>query len=317
MSTKELVNGSLVSFPTRDGLILHGFLTGPRNAKKCMIYVHGMTGNFYHMGLPTIIGEKIARLGVAFFAINTRGHDAVAVIRSKRGRRKDHLTAGTDLERFEDSALDIDAAISRMKQLGYRKFILAGHSTGCQKIAYYQYKKKSRDVIGLLLLGAADDYVIHRKELGRGFNSTVEFAKNMVKNGKGDEPDRRIPSHFSPRRFLSLADLRNIEARIFYYDGELKEFSRIKTPICSIFGRKEEYADRPVIDYQRILRRKTNSVDFVAGVIDGTGHSFRGKEEEVSRFAAGWIASLGRHKLPRREIIEINSKFPLALSRYL
>lgn len=311
-----MVSGRLVPFLAKDRSVLNGFLVGPNRSRKCMIYVHGMTGNFYGGTLQFSIAESIAREGFSLFSVNTRGHDAVSVIRRKKGRGGERFMAGTDLERFEDSLLDIDAAIKKLKGLGFRKFILAGHSTGCQKVTYYQYKKRNRSVVGLLLLAPADDYAIQKRDLGRRFDGVVRMSKRLVKEGKGNEPTKLVPSHFSPRRFLSIADLKNAEARIFDYDGPLKEFERIEAPICAVFGKREEYAAKPVLEYLRILGRRTRSLDFVGVVVDGAGHSFRNHNDVLSDFVARWIRSMGRRKVPTREIIELNRRFPLALLGY-
>ncbi len=311
-----IIEGRLVEFVAKDKSVLNGFLMGPQNSRTCMIYVHGMTGNFYGGTLQFSIADSIAREGVSLFSINTRGHDLVSMIRKRKSRTDDRFMGGTDLERFEDSFLDIDAAIKKLKELGFREFILAGHSTGCQKVTYYQYKKMGRNVIGLLLLAPVDDYNFHKRELGRKFNDTVKMSKKLVKEGKGNDPTKTIPSHFSPRRFLSIADLKNVEARIFNYDGPLSEFSRINSHICAVFGKKEEYAAKPVLEYLKILRKKTNSIDFTGVVVDGAGHSFRKHNEIVSDFVVRWIRSMGRKKIPMHEIIELNRRFPLASLGY-
>ena len=304
----ETVEGRLVRLQTRDKVRIEGFLIGTRN-EACMIYVHGMFGNFYRSTLPFSLARKLSRNGVPVFILNTRGHDAVAVLKKGRGER---LIAGTDLERFEDSVFDIDAAIVALKQMGFKKFVLVGHSTGCQKVTYYQYKKKRREVIGVLLLAPADDYAIYRKELGSGFAAKIRLAKALVKKGHGDTVTHLMPSHFSPRRFLSLADLRNQEARVFNYDGKMHGFSSVKVPVCAVFGSREEYACKPVVEYMEILKRKNNSKSFLGVVVDDADHSFSGREDFLAGFASKWALNLRSGKALPTGILELNSRFPLA-----
>ena len=102
MEKEGVFSGKLLSFVTKDGLILDGFLVGPKKSNTCVVYIHGMTGNFYGHGvLHLALANKLKKLGISLFAINTRGHDAVSIIRRKNKRGKDHLTAGTELEKFE------------------------------------------------------------------------------------------------------------------------------------------------------------------------------------------------------------------------
>lgn len=313
---KDAIKGRLVDFITKDRLLLNGFLVGPERSKRCIVYVHGMTGNFYSQKLPFSIADKVSRLGYSVFSINTRGHDLISVFREGKGRRKRRLVAGTEIEKFEDSYLDIDAALKKLMEMGFNKFILAGHSTGCQKVTYYQYKKNNRRVIGLLLLAPADDYSVHKMELGRRFNAVIRICKALVKEGKGNDLDRRVPWYFSPRRFLSVGDLKRVEARIFYYDGRMREFSKIRTPICAVFGSKEEYAYKPVREYLEILREKNRSESFVAAQINGATHSLRGYEDVVSNFVLGWLSLKQARSIHIKEIVEVNSKFPLASFGY-
>ncbi len=315
MSESKFIEGKLIEFKAKDGSTLNGFLTGPTKSKKCIIYVHGMTGNFYGSNLQFHIAKEISSSGYSLFAINTRGHDAVAVIKRIKGSSRDRFVAGTDLEKFEDSLLDIDAAIMAMKNLKFSEIILAGHSTGCQKVAYYQYKKKSKEVKGIILLAPADDYAIQKKVLGKRFDQTVAFSRKMAKDGRGNEPNPKIPSHFSPNRFLSLTDPRRPESRIFNYDGDLKEFSNINIPICAVFGNKEEYAVKPVLQYLKILKSKTSSMSFTGVIVDGAGHSFRRQETMLSVFIKIWLENKSK-KIQTYEILELNKKFPLTMLGY-
>ncbi len=316
MKSSDIVQGRLVEFLTDDKVVLNGFLVGRRRSRRCVVYVHGMTGNFYGGKTQFAIAKRIDRLGYSVFSINTRGHDAVSVIKVRKGRKLDRLMAGTDLERFEDSHLDIGGAISRLRKLGFREFVLAGHSTGCQKVTYYQYKTRDRGVKGLLLLAPADDNAIYRKEQGKRFEKVFRLAKEYVRQGKGNEPSKEVPSHYSPRRFLSLVDPKNVESRIFDYEGGMREFSKIKVPICAVFGSKEEYATKPVAQYLNILRNRTSSEDYVGAIIDGANHSFRNHNDVTSDFVAMWLSGLGKKKIPTHEILEINRKFPLASLGY-
>lgn len=310
------IEGRLIEFLTKDKTVLNGFLLGSEKWRTCMIYVHGMTGNFYGGSLQFSIAERIGRRGISLFSMNTRGHDAVSVIRKRKGREIERSVGGTDVERFEDSASDIEAAIIKLKSLGFEEFILAGHSTGCQKVTYYQSGRMDKSVKGILLLAPADDRAIQKKGLGRKFDSTVRRAKTLIRQGRGDDPTGQMPWHFSPKRFLSLVDTKNVEARLFDYDGPMDEFSRINTQICAVFGSKEEYASKPVTKYLKILREKTGSGHFVGVVVDNARHSFRGYEEVVADFVVMWLNSRGKAKVPTHEIIELNSKFPLALLGY-
>src|SRR5262249_62147395 len=72
------------------------------------------------------LSRRLNAAGIAYFKLNTRGHDVVA----GRGR----LLAGAAFERFGQSVADIRAMVAFARQCGYRRIVLAGHSTGANKV---------------------------------------------------------------------------------------------------------------------------------------------------------------------------------------
>lgn len=287
MSVKDIaLNGRLLSFVTSDGVRLNGFLHMGRRNGACIINVHGMTGNFY--GIRQMhLAEMLGKRGISFLSINTRGHDAVSNYRTE-GRRSSRVRAGTNFERFEDCVPDIKAAVDIAKRMGFRDIILCGHSTGCQKILYYQYRSKDKRIKSLILLGPADDYNVARADLGRNFNKVAKLSRMMVARGKGNETHSLIPSGFSAQRFDSTVNLKRIEARILNYDGPLKEFASIKVPILAMFGTKEEFAVKRVRACLKILEGKSKSENYRWHVVKGANHSFKGREAELARLIARW-----------------------------
>src|SRR5208282_5778835 len=85
-TNNRMVNGRLIEFITKDKVLLQGLLLGPSRSKTCVVYIHGMTGNFYGGNLQFSMASDLERIGVSLFSINTRGHDAVSVMRKIKGR---------------------------------------------------------------------------------------------------------------------------------------------------------------------------------------------------------------------------------------
>ncbi len=282
-------DGTLVRFITPDNVILHGFLLRPKRASTCMIYLHGMGGNFHDSNLPFSIAKKTARQGIAMFSINTRGHDSVSFPDRKVGAKTKSFLAGTDFEKFEDCTKDISGAIRVLKKMGFKKFVLVGHSTGCQKITYYQYKTRDRSVAGLALLAPGDDYNLSKRAHKKKFDTIVKKCRALVKRNMGSTIVP--PSHFSARRFLSISDLKYAEARLFNYDGPLREFGSIRVPVCAIFGSNEQHAVKPVKEYLDILEMKSRC-NYTSKIIKGARHSFEGQEDEVARQMSNWLSSI-------------------------
>lgn len=279
--------GSVVKFRTEDGIMLGGMLF--RNAmapKTCMIFVHGMSGSMLS-GISLAIAKGLGNDG-ALFSFNNRGCGLVASFAKYARGRKRRLMAGTNLERFEDCIYDIKGAVDSMSKLGYAEFILIGHSTGCQKAAYYMHATRDKRIAGIVLVAPCDDYNLNKEGLGKDYNKIKELCLKMIKSGKGNEA---APGAFglSAQRLDSLIDERRVEARMFDYNGILKEFSSINIPILVIFGAEEENTIKPVGTCLSILESRTSSGKFNELIIPGANHVFEGKEKTLANKIKKWI----------------------------
>jgi pimeloyl-ACP methyl ester carboxylesterase len=290
-------NGQLVKFATKDKVRLHGFMFG-NNHRRAIIHVHGLFGDFYRSGLTYALANEYAKRGYDLFSINTRGHDTVATV-SKRIRKKEgRMTAGTTYEKFEDCAFDIGAAVDCVKRLGYREIILEGHSTGCQKIAYYQSKRQDRRVKALVLLAPADDLNLAKRRLGKKYRKAIAIAKRMIKerHGNGLVPAWAYYNLISARRFASFAVKGNAEADLFDYEtGRFRLLRRIKPPILAVFGEKEKSKTKDV--KKCLLMLKENAVSSRKtdiAIVEGANHSFDDRGKALALFVIRWLKELDK-----------------------
>ncbi len=280
--------GELIIFEAKDGLKIAGFLMRG-TSKDIVLFVHGMGGHFYKDGM--LKGAYILQNSeMGFFSISTRGAEIVKSFRTMDGEER--YIYGTAFEKFEDCVKDIEAAIDLLESLGYTRIHLMGHSTGCQKILYYQHISKDDRIKSLIFLSPAEDYEIWKDELGEEFEKIVAIAKNMVADGKGDEIIiplyRKTGAIWSAQRFLSFASKENPEAMAFDYDT-LNMFSSIRIPVCAIFGMADSYFLKPIDYYVKQLRSayKGNRLDIC--IIENADHSFHGAEDKVFQKIVGFI----------------------------
>ena len=269
------IPGALVSFPAGPrGVPLDGFLARAPGGRRrpLVVYVHGMRSNFYRSRLKKELAARAAERGWDVLLFNNRG-----------------AGEGVATERFEDGAEDIAAALRFARRRGHRAFVLAGHSSGCQKIVHYLDRRRDPAVRGVVLLGPADDLAINRRELGPAFGRWVARARRLVAARRGGELLPACCQGFAARRFLSVADPRRTEAALFDYGGPMRAFGRLATPLLILFGAREEYACLPVGRMGAILRAKTAASDFTFRVIPGADHGFHGRERAAIRALLGWI----------------------------
>ncbi len=288
--TNFLMMWNIFSFKTSDGLELYGgLIKGKKRTKSAVIHVHGMGDFFYKGKLPETIAQAANEAGHDFFAFNNRGMGVVSMIKGK--------FLGTSLERFEECRKDISAAITTLQKLGYRHFILSGHSTGCQKTAYYLATApadKKRHILSLILLSPADDLNFHKQLLGKSFSKLLKQTELLTKKFMGDTilPKEFKTSMFSAQRFYHLLKENSIEGNIFNYEKPLKTLSRIAKPVLAVFGEEEQYAAMsPAEMLKKIAETFTNKHSKTALIADAD-HSFHGEEKSLYRALKKFLTAI-------------------------
>ncbi|MGD9613661.1 MAG: alpha/beta fold hydrolase [Kiritimatiellia bacterium] len=273
------VAGSLVAFPAAGGRKprrLDGFYRpAAKTNAPLLAFVHGMGSNFYRSALKKAFLETAPARGCAVLSFNNRGAER-----------------GTEDEKFRACLADLDAAAAFARRRGHRKIVFVGHSTGCQKIAFWQAQRRHPAVAGLVLLAPADDYATMQRDLGRRFDAKVAWARNKVAQGQGDAQVAGLYERFTAARFLSVADPRRAEANVFRYAGALTQFRRVTCPLLAVFGAEEEFAAIPPADMLAILRKKTQSRRFADWLIPDADHGFHGMEKELAAAVCRWAREI-------------------------
>ncbi|MFH1126791.1 MAG: alpha/beta fold hydrolase [archaeon] len=282
----------LVRMVTADELELQGLLfepDGSSGAKTALIHVHGWAGNFYENLFIDDLARKAVNEGVAFLAALNRGAGIVSDIISMKGAKRGYERIGGCIEKFEDSVLDIRAAIDFLAARGYGNIILEGHSLGCQKVAYYMYKTKDERVRGLVFLAPVDDASYVKRRLLERYDESIDVAKRMVRDGEGSDA---VPSWmaFYPlltaKRFLDLSDPKTMHGRMFYYGGGLDEIRRVVCPCLAVFGSRDDYEAEPEKKLV-IIKKAMKRCDTV--LVDDADHWFFGHEDEMAKTVFMWI----------------------------
>lgn len=268
------IRGALVTLPLQDEKIrpLDGFwMPGRRANPRLLIFVHGMASNFYRSQFrkQLMLDAPRARFDTLMF--------------NNRGAEKDVAT-----EKFHDSLADIDAAMSFAKRKGYRDIALIGHSTGCQKITYFQALRKHPAVKAMILAGIGDDLAISKRDAGRLYSHWLRKAQRLVKSGKGDTILPKCLG-FAAHRFVSVADPAQVEAQLFDMAGPMRHYRKLMLPVLVLLPEKEQYACIPVPQMENILRAKSRSRKFDSVIIPNADHSFHGCEQAASRAVFNWL----------------------------
>ena len=127
----------LVRVTTRDGVRLDGALraaTLERSelAVDAILCLHGTGGNFYGSTLFDAIAQRVGAQGVTTLRVNTRGHDGISTAVTPHGGRR----LGAAFEAVDDCRRDLSAWIGLLRDRGYDRIGLVGHSLGAVKSVY-------------------------------------------------------------------------------------------------------------------------------------------------------------------------------------
>ncbi|HVA17587.1 MAG TPA: alpha/beta fold hydrolase [Candidatus Dormibacteraeota bacterium] len=286
--------------------MLDGLWFGAARPKTGIVFVHGLGGNaFSHHDYL----EKLANRNTAVLYFSNRGHDTIAGLkRLKPSARKGYVyeDGGVAHEIFTDCADDLQGAADLLRKRGAKRIFLVGHSTGCQKIAYYLSRagKQARiahriaaQIRGAVLLCPISDYASATHEDERKRHKAEIAARKLLRRGK---PHDLLPANLwrgpiDAQRWVSLYTPDSKE-EIFTYAQPPKApraVHKLKIPLLVIFAGDDEYRDRPTGEMAAWFRKNLRSPRAAIEIIPGASHSFNGKEASLAKFIRRWLRMIG------------------------
>lgn len=286
----------VIEIVTPKKLILNGLWFGPEPPLKIIIFVHGLGGNAFssHKLITPLVDSK-----TAVITFSNRGHDQIASIKKIDNRKKKGyslITAGESMEIFTDCVDDIQGAVNYVLSVNPMASIyLAGHSTGCQKSAYYLSRPgKQKFMKGMVLLAPMSDYAsLLKSDKNGNLKPAVNFAKDLVKKNQQQDllPPEVWPDMVSAQRFLSLATPESRE-EIFCYavpDKTPDTFRKIKIPALIVLAQKDEYRDRPIKKIASWFEKNSKSKKISVNIIPSSPHNFYKYEPQVLTLIKNFI----------------------------
>jgi len=294
--------GQLVNFDNENGLELIGVIFRPaiRNSgdmNVIVIHVHGNYGNFYNNKFIWVMSQLYIEHGIAFLSFNLSAHDGIS-----EGYRNGSLRyIGGAVANFKESTLDIDAAIRFVKQLGYQRIILQGHSLGCDKAIDYLLTHPS-ETLELILLSPVDSFAVQKKWLRIRKNESVSEQIYRLKNvslpvdeiqllpsdeygALGAEPDwdYRIP--VTRDCLISILE----GAAFKYLNLENGDDFSIKNRTFAFLGMNDSLQMSAPLVFQQFLHKHFVNLFVVDDLM--SDHDIKGVEIELTTRIIEWISS--------------------------
>lgn len=282
MNNIEFINNAY----TEDGLKLPMVHFNSKEKDICVIFIHGMCQTIIDNYFTTVWGNILSESNIGFLYEHNRGHSIENDIVMKDGSFK---RCGCMYEIFEDSIYDIDLAINKAKELGYKRFILMGHSYGCNKLIYYYYKKKP-DILGLILASAPDmvGLQLYRQ------NDYEELTKEAKENIDNGEPTKILSNLIEDYMYMSSGTYYNWFNKNSNLDNlpvmnnskNWYQFESIDVPVLTFSGSNE--TDN-YLHLDLLKEKAKNCNDFEYRYINNTDHFYNGKELEIGNIILNWI----------------------------
>ena len=290
------MNQKLVRLNSADGLEMPGILFTPdAPTDKIMLHVHGINGNFYENRFIDHIAKAYADRGFAFLPFDNRGKG----YGSDRFNGNDCVYTGAMFERFKDSLLDLDGAVSWAKEQGYKEIILHGHSYGCNKVLYYYAKRRDPAIKCIMILSPCDvPGFLKLMAPADKYEKACSEAERLMAEG---QPDTLIEF---PCIFNSGKVSAGTFTADFTYDGE-NDFLRyregaetdnellnsIDIPVFACFGTLDNLVvSQPQETVEGYLKHNIKNLELK--VIDGANHGFQLRYAELAAAAGAYLDSI-------------------------
>lgn len=281
---------------TEDELRLPGIHYEPMKKETCVLMVHGMSGNILENYFADVLGKKLASENIGFLYGHNRGYNHINDILKKDGKS---VRVGVMYERFNDCVFDIDAWVSTIRKLGYRKIILLGHSLGCNKVIRYFSKKKLFDVAGIILASPPDTVGLFEKpEYQPNHKKLLEEARKNVKEGN----PRKLVSgliwdyyNLSSQTYLDLSERGGPADNLPVSRNSEKfaELTKIDVPILAIMGKNDDIAIQSLEKDMDLIEKKAEGCpSFIKKFIKGGNHTYDGRERDFAETVLGWIRKI-------------------------
>jgi alpha-beta hydrolase superfamily lysophospholipase len=287
----------VIKIITPKNIALHGFIFGPKKVKTIYIILHGLSGNLFSR---IELAEKMVADDAAVLVFNNRGFGLVNQFRKINPHQLDEyesILIGQAHEVFEDCIDDIDGVINTALKFGYKKVVLVGHSTGCNKAAYYLSRKNPVCVPGAVLLAPMSDYADTVKFTNpKIFNRALKEARKLVAAGK---PGALLPETYWARpvdaqRFLSLFTPESVEEMFSYAVPNKKPIilQKIKKPLLVILAGEDQFTDRPMVEVFAWFKKAVAGKSTEVLMIKKSLHGFKGYETKVKNIIFAWTKKL-------------------------
>lgn len=288
----------LVQTTTRDGLRLHGALhlaengVAPRGARpiEVALCLHGVGSNFYSGSVIEHLARTLTSVGIDALRVNTRGHDGVNLLKTITGA----VRQGAAFETVDDCRHDVAGWIRFLRDRGFQRTLVVGHSLGAIKAIYAAALDPDPMVRGIVAISPPrlSHQAFQSDSNHAAFQFSLAEAQQLVAEGRASQ---LFQARFPFPLLISAASYVDK-----YGPGEryniVKLVDRVEPPLLVVYGGGElsqgGTAFSGVPEAIRAAARRQQPLELVT--VPGADHNYAGLAAELGHVVTSWLASAAR-----------------------
>lgn len=198
----ELVKTRAVDGVRLDGAF-YASAASPQTIVDAVVCQHGTASNFYSSQTLDAVTPALLDLGLSVLRVNSRSHDGLSYVMSETGRKLE----GAAFENVDDCRYDIDAWCGFLRDRGFQRIGLLGHSMGAIKSIYAMAHEPELDVKALVAISPPRlaHSILLNGERGTQFAALLHECQTRANQGDADtlmSVDYPLPLITSPRSYL-------------------------------------------------------------------------------------------------------------------
>jgi len=271
---------------TEYDLMLQGTYFNSGDKEVCILFVHGQAQSIIDNRFAYIFDKKLSNNNIGFLYGHNRGYSYINCMTKKDGTLK---KLGATFEIFEDGVKDISVRIKKIKELGYKKIVLMGHSLGCNKALYY-LSQNTQLIDGVIFLSPPDMIGITKIE-EENFERIMEEAKENINNNESNKILNDLVCNFDYVSSKTFVDFYTEKNAIDNFPIErnpkvFEQLAKVSIPILSMAGSLEckTYLE------QKLLKEKAiNCKDYNYYIIEGSNRFYNGYEDVLIEYIIDFV----------------------------
>ncbi len=286
------MRAEIVRTETSDGIRLDGAFLAPQIAKTddlgidAVLLVHGTGANFYSSSLLKHLALAFRDSGIAAVIANTRGRDLICTASTRDGPK----LLGAAYEIVSDCVYDLPAWLDFLRERGYSRLALVGHSLGAIKSVFALRKSPRDDVVRLVAISPARLSYSHFVASSKAevFLEDFQTAQACVDRGAGED---LLQIKF-PIPYLVTAGGYLDKYGPHENYNVLKYVHELDIPTLFTFGSEELTAHPAFRGLPEAIAEAVDeeSQDVTTGVIAGADHFYGGTMNELWQRVRKWLS---------------------------